>query len=413
MDLVTENGEDAHISEEYLNAIAAANGINLTQSGSSGDVSIITLIVDDIGRLFGAAGDLIDELTDLDFFGMLDAAADAFDAVTDLVYHIELFITEMVLRIAELVLGAASEAYQKLLFTTYVVYSVPNRTNYLTGYSMTGSSYRNIEYGSPSPGGDIPVFGAISAIVDAIKAGVEGTGDDITFCGAELEYILFGSKSEILNQTFAFLSLWLFRLLLDIPALCMNQEVQAMATAAGPFCWVVWLVEIAVEPFVDTVILVNGGEVALYKQKIFLTPSGIPDLIGEITNFSLNASQKTALKTKAQGIANIAGQDFTYSNPSGVQAYASGLLKLDYEQHLMILMLFFSRETMLRRMCDIIQSEAISNAQASSYSWAFDLEESYTYIRSEVSFDMRQFLPIVSLDDFSPFSTTRLQYRGY
>ena len=86
-------------------------------------------------------------------------------------------------------------------------------------------------------------------------------------------------------------------------------------------------------------------------------------------------------------------------------------LTFDYTKTLLMAMLFENKETMLNRLADIIQMEASYNAVSNIGTYTFNLDESYTYLRSSGSFTTNEFLPIS--DSAGLRSRERVIYRGY
>ena len=74
-------------------------------------------------------------------------------------------------------------------------------------------------------------------------------------------------------------------------------------------------------------------------------------------------------------------------------------------------MLFEDQNKMLDRLADVIQMEAAYQASNEIGRYAFDLDHSYTYLRSSGNFTMNEFIPI---SDRTGIRTKyRIVYRGY
>ena len=121
--------------------------------------------------------------------------------------------------------------YGQIYTSMYMAYNLPCRTT-LSGKTMTGYSYGSIGLPDQGPLVNAPIIGNIAALANQIDAIRNGTGDDYTFSGAELEYILFGSTNEIANQLYVFTAIYLLRMVLDLGPICTSVDVQAMAAAA-------------------------------------------------------------------------------------------------------------------------------------------------------------------------------------
>ena len=286
------------------------------------------------------------------------------------------------------------EWYNSLLLYGYGAYNCPNRTTYKDGKSLSGYGYDDI-------------FQLAGGVYNTTIAGTmkdlasinDGEGSDRMFKGAETEYLLVGSNSEIMNQSATFFNLFLFRLALDLPAVLMNKEVSTIAMAAGPAAWVVKVLIALIEPLLDTFILINDGEVFLFKKdKVYCSFSGFVllqnDLIG-ITSIG------EGLKDKLKDVVKA-------SNGTPVD---KGIFKTSYTEHLILLMILaVDQTTYLQRLQNLIQMEtACSNA--SEYN--FNLDNTYTYIYSNVEYTLN---PMFNLDELTQnglFHATSRQYTGY
>ena len=119
----------------------------------------------------------------------------------------------------------------------------------------------------------------------------------------------------------------------------------------------------------------------------------------------------------------------TGSGGSGNSSGSGGLLSkidflaLNYTQHCLLQMILFSNTNgVLRRMTDIIQTEGssycVKNASVSqqagvNLAQTFDVDESFTVIRSQATGKMSQLLPIPSLSTDPVLGLDRVIYRGY
>jgi len=313
----------------------------------------------------------------------------------------------------------------RLYLTTYATYNLPCRTDYNGSLSFTGMSGYSLKSDSlPSAGiaASIPYVGEIIAIVSQIKTWLNGSGSDKAFYGAELEYVLLGSNSELGNQAYVFLCLYLLRVVLDIgPVLC-NAEVQGLAASATIGYPAVMILEILAEGLADTLLLVNGGSVGVWKTQIFMTPSGLPKYISELSSImkgKLTEDKQKEMTNKLTGVYNMSTDDYNYQKKMGylentdTDGYLSDLFKLDYREHcLLMILLSVTNEQILARLANIIQMESCYYYTDKKHKdYTFDLKNAFTYISAEADVSVKQLLP--ALADSSLFDITRVQYRGY
>lgn len=313
----------------------------------------------------------------------------------------------------QFVSALATKIGQKLLLVGYIGYNTANRTT-CKGEALTGEPFSlpksTIEYGFNK--------------------------DGYTFCGAETEYIIRGHFSEKQNQTELFSIIFLVRFVLDIPFVIMNAEVTQIATAAGAPTFgigtiIVYVLYFLAEPLVDTLILVNSESVPIIKTKIFLTPSGIVDLIGKFFKMTLNEQEKHdayALVVEVMG-AGYPDEDFPDNfadakeftdkveaqNPSsGDSSLGQELLdslEFDYTKTLIVVMILFGNsQEMAERLADIIQMECTYQATNKKKDAVYNLSKSFTFLRASGQFSTNEF---IRLSAGNHRSTKRVVYRGY
>lgn len=293
----------------------------------------------------------------------------------------------------------ATAVFQKALLAGYIAYNVPSRNN---TDMLTGTS-----------------------------ASLDASGTGYGFKGAELEYILIGGTSEIANQTSVFTIIYGLRILMDIPCVIPNQEVASIASAAGSATFgvgtvIVYVLYFLAEPLVDTMIICNGESVPMFKTKLYLTPSGVVDLIGKFLKLKLSDDQKNTAYAEVVKVMSLGQTDDDFpqnyadavssgiSDPSlgtdgGLKAKAMETLEFDYTKTLLLLMMFWNSDTLTKRLADVIQMEAtVKYGGANS---TFRLSKSYTYLRASGRFTSTEFIRISDSEGLN--STERVVYRGY
>ncbi len=326
--------------------------------------------------------------------------------------------------------------YRHIYCSTYSAFNLPCRTDFsgssVSYKTMTGYS---LGKGSLSDKGGMNVLHMIDGLEGIIKMiNPNAEGKDLTFSGAELEYILFGSNSEVANQLYTFCVLYLIRLVLDAFPVTGNTEVQALAAASSFGYPIVIGIEIFAEPLIDTLLLVNGQGVDFFKTSIYLTPSGLPGLVEKFVSIlQFTPDEKEQLKSSMIHTFKAADDDYDYnytlaskgkedtrgkepgkknSENEAWKKYKNSLQNFNYREYcFLILLLTVTREKQIERLQNLIQMETLYHYKKEGASYTFDLRKSHTYLKTEVSANIKQMLP--SLADSSLFSIKREQYRGY
>lgn len=375
--------EEDKQQSEYYKSIMGAYSINgLNTSSVSGFEATILALQEDINTISEA-------WDDIKWYNVLFKLGEIAGAVGSMGGHLASLIGQIQTVIQDAV-------YEKVLLAGYIGYNTANRTTY-SGRALTGASY------------DLP--------------GIETGDTGIAFYGAETEYIIIGDSSEISNQTMLFHIVYVLRLIINIPTVVVNSEVAAIAESVGAAtfgigAFVVYALYFLAEPLVDTMILVNGGELPIIKTKAYLTPSGIFDMVSAMISLKMTDGQKEAAYQEVVRAVNKLGGDDTFaksyadaSATSGASKFVSGF-KIDYTQTLILIMLFINTESMLKRLGDIIQMEASYQAsQKRIDTYNFDLDQSYTYLRASGSFQTNEFIRLSDTGELN--STQRVVYRGY
>ena len=199
----------------------------------------------------------------------------------------------------------------RLYYSTYVTFNLSCRTDddfkCMTGYTLEDLPEQEIV------GNNGTVFDDLVALIDAVQGYVNGSGDDITFSGAELEYILYGSNSEVANQLYTFCALYLIRFLLDIAPVVANTEVQELAAATTFGYPVVIGLEMVLEPLIETIFLVNGESFSIYDKTVFLTPTGLPTMINKMISVArVTAQESEVLKEELVNAFGATMDDYEY-----------------------------------------------------------------------------------------------------
>jgi len=386
--------------------------------GGAGAENPVLEIMKNIGNICKSGTALAADLVTLKLVKMLEDMKSILDNIIAMFENLGKVIKNFLTNIAEIFTTP-----EKWYLTTYNTYNLACRTDYqdssgsasittMTGYSVGKESFQPTS-GAPTP----MIFGEIVALVDTIINNINATGQDIMFSGAELEYLLFGSTSEIANQLYVFAVIYLIRLVSSIPSIMADAEVQSLAASATLGYPVVIALYILLEPLVQTVLLVNGKAQALIPSEVYLSPSGLPKLVTELMWFcKLNEAESKALSDKmVDAVAKSRGD---YDFQKEMHQYSSDpqkiKLSLDFSYKdycLIVTLLTVTEEQQISRLTNLIQMETLCYYNQQKAGFTFDLRKAFTHLYVDADASISQIMP--SLIDSSLFSITREHYRGY
>lgn len=382
--------------------IATSNGDNPYQTFLNG-----------VGSMFDAVDKFGKSVGNWDLLGMLTAAGNLLGAVWDTMNAILSVIgsrfKNMATMISEVFKGDFTSLYERLLIAGYMRHNLPSRvcagdnnisydkesdtissTVGLGGDGLTGFSYNDIARPDKVIGqvakngkGDT-AFQRLAKTLDNIR---KGSGDDTMFVGAELEYICAGTNSEITNQVIVFFDLYFLRLLLNVPTIFMDAEVASMAAAATIASWLVYLIYMLAEPFMDVLLLVNGGEVDIVKTKCFLTAGGLTEFTEALLNLvSENEQLRAEIENSVKGKLESVTKDKLKDGKEGTTDKGNKVdVGVGYETLVMLLLvLYVDDDVMINRLGDIIELETTEY-----YDGNFKMKNTYATISisADVSFD--------------------------
>ncbi len=404
--ITTQNAEDEKLSNYYKELFGNYSVDDYVAQYSLDLFTAIENILDEFSNIKGKFSDIGTAIKSFLDFG------NTIKFITACIGRIINNITAIFEYVAYMING--NGLVEKTLITGYANYMFSDRTTYASGSTLDGVSFSKRGQGLPPvEAQDFDLFG-LSTIISALKTGTSN-GTEKCFYGAEKEYLLFGSASEVGNQAGAFLYIYATRLITNIPIL-FNAEVNSIAAATTVFAPVVWLCFILIEPLIDTVIIVNGGAVDIIKTYAYMTPSGLDNFFSKITSIQIG---KDGLDKAKAGLNSAFGVSQSAGNMAASVASevtkgkkTPGILEMNYQKMMFLTMLFIPQDKLLSRMADIIEMESVENLKNNaSVSKNFDLDYSYTYIRAEASFTMNEFIPLSNTGGLK--SKKRIVYRGY
>jgi hypothetical protein len=374
---------------EYSASIETAYFDSLPGSGLS-DSGLLEVFTQ-LGGLFADFGRFQLGLQTMNYISSLKSVISIFGHIKDLILAIIQVITDL----ASIVAGLATDFGARLYFASYLTYNMPNRTDddIMTGFELDLPSQA-----SETKSFMMPEFTVLLGDLKALAT----DGSDKAFSGAELEYALWGSRSEIMNQAAVFLELLLFRVIFNVVPVFAQSTVESAAL----FTPMTQIVATLVESFVDTFLLVNGESVPVIKTQIYTSKAGLKLLLEKVSSaINIKDTLKKLETTLSDSVLPI---EATPPGATPTPAPSSaGLLELDYRQHCLFLVLITTSKEMQRgRLMNIIQMEAENN-----YSTGFSLFDAHTFIFTETEAKFKSMLPDLAADALLP--AKRVQVRGY
>jgi hypothetical protein len=386
---------DANIKTTYFQALP------VDPDGEPVPQSPYQLVLDSIKKMIDAADLFREAIGGLNLLKAIEAVVTAIEAIATYFGAIISWVESICIRVTELVTGGPVFQYEQLLISGYCTYIIPNRTDCEDGTALTGFEYGTLANADSSS--DSTPIGGLNALIDFLSNLSEDTSEDITFCGAELEYILIGTQSEIVNQACAFTYLYLLRMLINIVPVFTSIEVTDMAAAANVAAPVIYALVLIIEPLLDCVILVNGGDSYLIKRYVYMTPTGVVKLIedfGDILSDELQAVIAASKGPKEPNTSTM--QDF----------FKDSLLAVNYRDHQICMLLLLPERTVLTRTQHIIQMESESYYKEQVADFTFDISKSYAYLYFNVDVTLNPLFEIGNLSK-TGYPYKKSYYRGY
>lgn len=380
---------DAKVSSEYLYSHGVAPSL------------ASVMLMASIQSMQRAGEDYGDAITETNF---LKRVIQKVKSIVDLIASAAEFIAAVAGALIDLSLGLADFAMmssddqlQHFILYSYGAYNMPNRTTYEAGKGLSGYSFSKIyelaggKYDSPK---------SIIDTLTAVQPTVPQSPQHRMFRGAEGEYLLSGTTDEAGNQQAVFFQIFLLRLFINFWCLAACPEIPKEI-----FTFILYVV---VESFLDTFILVNGGDEYLIKLSpdvIYTSASGFTTLLKDFVNTS-SASENlkkflTGKRTKEEKELKNADK----GKPP------KGLFSCSYSEHLLLLLIFCTPESSyLQRMQNLIQLEAAENYKNTA---SFRLSNTYTYVETNVDYQLNPLFKLDSLTGNGLLESVSRRYHGY
>lgn len=417
LDVFYDGSLNAFLSDETVATLLSDTG------GKGADqTNPYVSLLSALSSMMQSVEDFNDAIKSINFFSLISAITNLCSAIKSTVQSVVQLTAKTVEKIGELVTwvkdGDWDHFAELLLMAGYMTHNLPNRTmvgktnvsidggvamaTALTGETLTGFPFSNIKTPAKVFSTGIGANAkenqsSLSALVDFLGSTTTG-GSDAMFRGAELEYILAGTQSELMNQTVVFMQLYFLRLLVDLVTVFTDPAVTTMASAATIACWAVYLIVAFAEPLCDTVLLVNGSEdVYFIKRSCYLTPTGLPKLASQLSSVVIK-NKKISKSAVDQFNKSTEGKFDKYTNSK--MSFSNGILKMNYATHcLLILMFTTTTEDMLRRMANIVQLETNYNYSQQKDGHSFDISKAYTGISASAEVEFNSFINIFQTEN--------------
>ena len=229
-----------------------------------------------------------------------------------------------------------------------------------------------------------------------------------TFSSAQVEYIIGGDYSEIVNQRRCFWSLFAIRAINNIFCVIGTPDVMEIIGAcniAAPLVFIAW---VYLESNVDMNIMLKGHELPLIKLQLILSKDGLTDIADSVKNTFKDADKENFGKDEL-GYAAMRTDYLVEELTKNVD----GIFKMEYKDYLWFFLFLVPNRTKVMRMADLIQMEMRFKDQYNN----FLMKNLYTYVRCEVRGEFNSILPILSLNNNSlngrGFEVSCVKYVGY
>lgn len=392
-----------------LDAVVSADMLALdSESGWVDVMKSFQALSEDLGKLEEKSGGVLGML-----LRIKDIIVDALNLINDIVKVVAGMSIRAMESVAEIMNGQAGE---KILISEYMTKSLANRTNKITGSDLfTGYKFSKVSFAKAKgiDGYGVGSLEDLSVMINTLKSMSKG-GEDKIFCGAELEYILIGSSMEVANQAAVFLQIYLVRLLLDMVPVITNEEVQLMAKSLGAVSFgigevLVYIVEIFVQPLIETTAIVNGDDINLWNSVVYLTPSGVVCGLSRITSLGLTKRQELEVKSAFAEVSDIKEKIDMKSVLKSDLKDDNGYT-WDYDNYCFVLLMLTGKtSTVMHRFANVMNMEA--NAYYGD--GKFDIKESYTSVTGTVSGNYQIILPFDHLSDTGFGKVKKSRARSY
>lgn len=284
-----------------------------------------------------------------------------------------------------------------------------------------------------------------------------------TFSGAQVEYIINGSRDEKVNQSSVYWNIFLYRVLINIVAVLMDEMAMEIISACNVFAILVFPLWVYIESILDmNFLVVADAKIPLIKTTIILSidnfTNGLKELGVDVKGFQYTVTEAEFLSVQhSESLTVISTDHYTYydyqsqtniyyekiteeefsvsyefnpstaskalKNKTATQVLkklikpGDGILKMNYTDYMWFLLLGVSAENKMNRVADLVQMERRYGQLFGGKVPTFMMDKADTYIRTTATAEYNPILPVVPLGDsdfnFDVFKLSELQYSGY
>ena len=349
-----------------------------------------TLLITSINTLLTAGDTFKESISELNFLKALKAVGQLLLAIAEFLGAVVTWVGGL----WNVITNMFSDPVSNFVLFGYGVYNMPNRTNCKTGKALTGFSYLDL---MKKAGASLDNYGRQGGSLKTLANQSTAGGQDAMFKGAVAEYLLVGSNNELYNQSCVFLKIYMLRLVLDIMHVFNSKFVNTVSAAAGPGAMLVKIGFALVEPLLDAIFLVNGVSQYIWKDKCYFDYAGFVLLQQDLVKLADGVLPSNARKMISNYITNHNG------SPTN-----QGMFLSSYTEHLVLLMFMVEDSEYMKRLQNIIQLEGKAYNGSS-----FKLDNAYTYIKTEVSYQLNPMFNLEGLTDGNIFTGKTTKYVGY
>lgn len=321
--------------------------------------------------------------------------------------------------------GNLGNLYGTSIMYGYAAYNFPNKNDYATGSALTGYRYSGIKYGKELGNRTPSLISSFKGLGDTINAFTSGSGSDEMFYGAEMEYLMAGTKSEVANQLVVFMKIYFLRMVFDLIPIFKDADLKSILPPEIISICIIYLLVIVGEPLIDTVIITNGESEPLLKGDIYLSPSGLKALAEDTAFAALKSSgvqgqiktvkkllsdDKKIKKEKEEGnTQNETGTDENGEKKEDDKGLE--LLPMSYQTHCLLSMMLSNKsQDVLNRISDLVFLESRSYYKALGRN--YEKDKSFTAINSQTNVNFNPFMDVFSFKG-SIFNNNIVLQRGY
>lgn len=394
-------GEGDTDTETFRNATSSLFGSG-GEDGSTDSSKISDLSKDADNNKSTGVLKLVTKLKDI-----INTIKEAFEALKNLFGQIKELLTSFI-----------EQTMHSLLINTYIIQKFPSRMN--------------------------PVNGALTYPT--------GSESGSYFSSCCVEYCMFGKANEKTNQSSVFWLIFGIKAVMNCIQILMDTEAMSIVSSCNMFAPLMFIAMLYMETNIDMNYLLRlGQEVPIWKDHLNLSAEGLMDIAGDLIQlepdasgstqvrictsgggkryhkldkdscFTLVSSPNREVKTTQTSLSSAIKQGYTACQvckpvemTEAEEDPDEGIIPLDYNEYLYVLMLFMSTKTKLRNLANLIQLETRYYQSEQKITPTFLIDKASTYVRSQTIASYDSLLPMFSLGSSGGFAEIGgVEYVGY